>query len=151
MDGPSGPLDVDGVVNALAYLPQDDVRGALQDTDFAEGYSRVWERPDDPRHFVVAVVLAFSGPSDATDFIDFEVARLDELRATIPLRVPEVDGAFGYGFGGGRGRTGAPTFCNLIWFVRSARAFEVRSCTPSQEDPDLVRRLARTQARLAGT
>lgn len=151
MNGPSGALDVEGVVNALAYLPRDDVREALEETDFVEGYSRVWERPDDPRHFVVAVVLAFSGGSDATDFVEFESSRLDEIRATIPLKVPEVDGAFGYGFGGGRGRTAAPTFCNLVWFVRAARAYEVRVCTPSQEDPDLVRRLAREQARLAGT
>lgn len=151
VNGPSGALDVEGVANALAYLPRDEVRTALAETGFREGYARVWERPDDPRHFIVAVVLAFSEPTEATEFVDFEVVSLDEIRATIPLPVPEVDDAFGYGFGGGRGRTGAPTFCNLVWFVRAARAFEVRVCTPNQEDPQLVRKLARAQARLAGT
>lgn len=151
VNGPSGALDVEGVANALAYLPRDDVRAALAETGFREGYARVWEKPDDPRNFIVAVVLAFSAPTEAREFVDFEVVSLDEIRATIPLPVPEVDDAFGYGFGGDRGRTGAPTFCNLVWFVRAARAYEVRVCTPSQEDPDLVRKLARTQARLVET
>lgn len=151
VDGPTGLLNEDGVASALAYLPAGGVRDALERTGFIEGYSRVWEHPEDPRRFAVALTIAFRGAEDATTFLDFQIEELEEMRASLPIEVREVDGAFGYGFGARRGRTGAPIFCHLIAFARSTRTYEVRVCTPSQEHPDPVRRLARSQDRLART
>lgn len=149
VDGPSGPLDLEQAVHAVAYLPTDPLRERLSGADFLEGYARVWERPEDDRHFVVALVLAFSRADGATEALDFLASELDDLRSSVPLEVPRIRGAFGYGLGGSRGGSGEPTFCNLVSFHHGPRVYEVRACGPRQVDPALVMELSAAQARRA--
>jgi hypothetical protein len=159
--GPSGPTTLDSLSGfqpkigstvdlktAAAATPANPAaaRDALRQGGFSAGTERVFIKGDE---FVTVLAFAFSTDIDAGQFIAFERSALTSTPAAALYDDQAIPGSFGFDLAGGTRSGNRTVFCQGVWFVARANAYQVTDCAGSPRYPDLAESVALRQYRAA--